>query len=58
MDVVKQMQGRVTAVEEEIGEALAGWSLRRVVETLMALRGVNIITAMTIVAEIGDISRF
>jgi len=27
------------------------------VEALMALRGVNLVTAMTVVAEIGDMSR-
>jgi len=58
VDVVKHLQGRVTAVEQEIMKALDGWSLRLVVEALMALRGVSIVTAMTIVAEIGDISRF
>jgi transposase len=58
VDVVKHLQGRVPAVEEEIRKALVGWSLRGVVEALMALRGVNIVTAMTVVAEIGDISRF
>jgi len=56
VDVVKHLQGRVTSMEEEIRKALAGWSLGGVVEALMALRAVNIITAMTIVAEIGDIA--
>ena len=39
-------------------EALKGWSLRPVVEALMALRGVSLITAMTTLAELGDITRF
>jgi transposase len=30
----------------------------RGVESLMALRGVQLVTAMSIVAELGDISRF
>jgi len=37
--------------------ALADWSLRPVVEALMALHGVSPITAMTILAELGDIRR-
>ncbi len=58
VDVVKHLQGRVASVQQEMVKALAGWSLGVVVEALMALRGVNLVTAMTIVAEIGDMSRF
>jgi transposase len=58
VDVVKHLQGRVASVQQEMMKALAGWSLGVVVEALMALRGVNLVTAMTIVAEIGDMSRF
>ena len=39
-------------------EALARWSLRPVVEALMALRGVAVVTAMTVLAELGDLTRF
>ncbi len=39
-------------------EALADWPLAPVVEGLMVLRGCRLITAMTIVAELGDITRF
>ena len=58
VDVVKHLQGRVASVQQEMMKALVGWSLGVVVEALMALRGVNLVTAMTIVAEIGDMSRF
>jgi transposase len=58
VDMVKQLQGRVASIEEEMRKALTGWSWGLVVEALMALRGVNLITAMTVVAEIGDMSRF
>ena len=58
VDAVKHLRGRVTSLEEEMRKALTGWSLGVVVEALMALRGVNLVTAMTIVAEIGDMSRF
>ena len=37
---------------------MQGWSLAPVVTGLMALRGVELLTAMTIVAELGDMSRF
>src|SRR5664279_660669 len=58
VDVVKHLQGRVASVQQEMMKALVGWSLGVVVEALMALRGVNLVAAMTIVAEIGDMSRF
>jgi len=58
VDTVKQMKGRVASLEEEMRQAVGGWSLAPVVTGLMALRGVDIITAMTVVAELGDISRF
>jgi transposase len=58
IEAVKASQRRVSGLEEQMRQALAGWSLRAVVEGLMALRGVSRITAMTILAELGDISRF
>jgi transposase len=58
VDTVKQLQGRLASLEEEMRKALAGWSMGVVVEALMSLRGVNLVTAMTIVAEIGNMSRF
>ena len=39
-------------------QALATWSLRAVVEALMSLRGVSLITAMTVLSELGDLTRF
>ncbi len=58
VDMVKAAQGRVAAMEEQMREAVDQWSMKPVLEGLMALRGVGFISAMTIVAEIGDISRF
>ena len=58
VDAVKQAQIRVAGLEQQMRRALADWSLAPVVEALMALRGVKLITAMTVVAELGDISRF
>lgn len=58
IDTVKAAQKRVAGLEAQMREALAGWSLRPVVEALMALRGVSLITAMTTLAELGDITRF
>jgi transposase len=58
VDMVKELKERVASIEEEMRKAVPDWSLGRVVEALMALRGVSLITAMTVVAEIGDMSRF
>lgn len=58
IDSVKQQQERVKGLEKEMERALDGWSLAPVVEALMALRGCKLITAMTVMAELGDITRF
>jgi transposase len=58
IEAVKAAQRRVVGLEEQMRQALTGWSLRAAVEALMALRGVSLITAMTVLAELGDISRF
>jgi transposase len=58
IDIVKDAQQRVAAMEEEMRKALTGWTLKPVVEGLLALRGVDLIAAMTIIAELGDITRF
>jgi len=55
---VQEAQRRVAGLEVQMREALRGWSLRTVVEALMALRGVSLITAMTALAELGDLTRF
>jgi len=58
IDTVCEAQARVSGLEEQMRQALAGWSLRPMVEGLMALRGVDLITAMTVFAELGDLTRF
>lgn len=46
------------SLKDEMRKALETWEWRPLVEGLMALRGVEMISAMTIVAEIGDLTRF
>lgn len=58
IDSVKTSQKRVTDLENQMREVLKTWTFRPVAEGLMALRGVSLITAMTILAELGDITRF
>lgn len=45
-------------LEQSMHEALADWALAPVVKGLMALGGCRLVTAMTVVAELGDITRF
>lgn len=53
-DRTEQLDRLTVAMEN----ALAGWKWETVVRALMALRGMQVITAMTLVAEAGDMSRF
>ena len=58
VDAVKQSEVRVAGLEKEMEKALEYWILAPVVNALMALRGIKLIAAMTIMAELGDITRF
>lgn len=58
VDAVKQAEARVAGLEQEMEKALEYWVLAPAVEALMALRGIKLITAMTVMAELGDITRF
>jgi transposase len=50
--------GRLERLDAAIRAAVPDWSLCRLVTALMAMRGLDMITAATIVAEVGDLSRF
>ena len=58
VNTVKAMTRRVEAFDKQIESAAAESVFWPVIEGLMALRGVNLLTATTIVAEIGDLRRF
>jgi transposase len=58
MLAVRQAQERLTRLEEAIRGAVPEWSLAAVVTGLMAMRGIDVISAATLLAEIGDLSRF
>jgi transposase len=55
---VRQAGERVERLEQAIGAAVEDWSLREVVPALMAMRGIDLISATGFLAEIGDLSRF
>lgn len=58
IDQVEHLSGRVESIAEEMRSALEGWSLEPVVRGLMAMRGISLVASMTIVSELGDITRF
>lgn len=49
---------RLQRVDATIVEFLPGWSLAPIVDALQALRGVRLVTAATIMVEVGDLRRF
>jgi len=49
---------RVDAMTIEIRRLVTAWRWEPVVDALQALRGVRLITAVTIIAEMGDLRRF
>lgn len=58
VDTVKALSKRVDAMDKQIEAAASQCVFWPVIQGLMALRGVNLLTATTIVAEIGDLRRF
>lgn len=55
---VNEGHARVERLTESMREQLQYWHMRPVVEALMTLRGIDLVAAMTLVAELGDLRRF
>lgn len=55
---IDQCEARVATLDRAIEDAIPGWHFAPLVDALRALRGVNTTIAATVVAEIGDITRF
>lgn len=49
---------RVERLEHHMEELLEGWERAPFVRALMALRGFQVVAAMTVISELGDLSRF
>ena len=58
VDTVLHCGNRVLALEKEIERSARASVVWPVIEALMALRGVNLLTATITVAELGDLKRF
>ncbi len=58
IDAVKAASRRVADITAQMERVLPEWSLAPVVDSLVALRGIDKLAAMVLLAELGDISRF
>jgi transposase len=58
MLAMRQAQERIERLEQAIRAAVPDWSLADLVTALMAMRGMDLVSATTFLAEIGDLSRF
>lgn len=58
IDAVKAASRRVADLTAQMERVLPQWSLAPVVASLVALRGIDKLAAMVLLAELGDISRF
>ena len=58
IQAVEQAQSRRDRLEQQMAALPPSWSLREVVAALQALRGVALLSAITLMAEIGDFRRF
>jgi len=58
MLAMRQACERQERLEQAIRAAVADWSLAELVSALMAMRGIDLIAAATLLAEVGDLSRF
>jgi transposase len=55
---VTEHDERLQRLETELHEQVQGWRLAPVVQALQAMRGVQFTVAVTLIAELGDLTRF
>lgn len=58
LHAITEASARIERLEQAMRNALPEWGLRPLVQALQALRGVQLIAAMTLVAELQDFERF
>jgi transposase len=54
----KETCERVDRITEALRELCEGWRMNPVVKSLMCLKGLDFVAALTLVAELGDLARF
>jgi transposase len=57
-EAMREAKERLDRLDKEIAAALPEWSLANLVRGLMAMRGLDLVSAATLVTEVGDLSRF
>lgn len=58
LEGMRQENERVERLEQAIREAVPQWSLAEVVQALQTMRGIDLIAAVGVLAEVGDLLRF
>jgi transposase len=58
ISAVEDAAARVARLMRQIEELVPTWSMAAVVDALQAMRGVSLLAAVTLVAEVGDFTRF
>ena len=58
LHAITESTARIARLEQAMRDTLVDWSLKPLVQALMSLRGVQLIAAMTLVAELQDFQRF
>lgn len=58
VQAVESATARVGRLTKDIGDVIETWALKPLVTAFQALRGVQLLTAVTLAAEIGDFRRF
>jgi transposase len=58
LHAIDEAASRIARLEQALRDVLPDWPLRPLVQALQALRGVQLIAAMTLVAELQEFARF
>jgi transposase len=58
LDTVENHEARIERLKKAILASCQAWRLLPVVEALQALRGVSMLSAVSLIAELGDLTRF
>jgi len=58
INAINETNARVERLEQQIASLVPSWRMAPVVYSLQAMRGVSLIVAATMMAEIGDLTRF
>lgn len=58
VEAVQRATERVARLDKDIAELVESWSLKPLVEALQGLRGIRLLSAVIIAAELGSMARF